>query len=66
MKIAKLVKVSFTVRVIVDESTNEDKILELAKKKLKTQIDFDFFENIEDISDDTESPYNIEYDNLTI
>ena len=62
MKIAKLVYASFVVRVVVDESTTEEDIIQQSRQKFIDTINNGLGDHIEDIEDDTECPYNPERD----
>lgn len=61
-KVAKLVKVSLITRVIVNDNTPESEILEKAKSNLITKINYELSENLEEIIEDTECPYDSKYD----
>ena len=56
-KVAKLVKVSFVTRVVVDENESDENIFEKARTELKQKADEEMFENLESIEDDIECPY---------
>ena len=56
-KVAKLVRVSLVTRVIVDVDATEQEIMELAVPKLSENLMDAPFENLEEIVDDTECPY---------
>lgn len=58
MKVAKLVYVSMMTRVIVDEDATDEQILEAAKPRLIDTVQTQLGENLEDIVDDTECPYD--------
>jgi hypothetical protein len=60
-KVAKLVRVSLVTRVIVDVDATEQEIMELAVPKLSENLMDSPFENLEEIVDDTECPYEEEY-----
>jgi len=62
MKVAKLVSVSLMTRVIVEEGTSDVDILIQAQQKFIAQIENEINENLESIKDDTECPYNEEFD----
>lgn len=62
MKIAKLVCVTLMTRVIVDENADEQTIMELAIPKLSEKLMDEPFEHIESIEDDTECPFDINFD----
>ena len=49
-------------RVIVDENATEQDILELAIPKLSEKLMDEPFEHIESMEDDTECPFDIQYD----
>lgn len=61
-KIAKLVCVTLMTRVIVDENADEQTIMELAIPKLSEKLMDEPFENIESIKDDTDNPFDLEFD----
>lgn len=58
MKVAKLVYVSLLTRVVVEENATEQEIMELAIPKLSEKLMDEPFENIDEIVDDIECPYN--------
>jgi hypothetical protein len=60
-KVAKLVRVSLVTRVIVDVDATEQEIMELAVPKLSENLMDAPFENLEEVVDDTECPYEGEY-----
>jgi hypothetical protein len=57
-KIAKLVRVSFTTRVVVEDTASVDEIIEVARPRFKKQMDLELYENLEEIVVDTECPYD--------
>jgi len=59
---SKLVYVSLVTRVVVDDNASDDLILECAKVKLIDKITNELHENVEDIVDDVEIPYDVEFD----
>ncbi len=61
-KVAKLVDVSLRTRVIVDKNATEDEIIQQSKQKFIDTINTSLGDNIEDIEDDDECPYDPEYD----
>ncbi len=68
MKVAKLVKVTLMTRVIVDENATEQEIMELAVPKLSENLSDSPFENIDEIIEDKECPFDAEteeYENLS-
>ena len=60
-KVAKLVYVSMVTRVIVDENASETDILIQAQSKFIEKIENEIHENLEEIIDDEECPYEVEY-----
>ena len=56
-KVAKLVRVSLVTRVIVDADASESDILIQSQMKFIEQIANEIHENLEEIVDDTECPY---------
>ena len=63
-KVAKLVRLMVTTRVIVDDNASEDEIMETALPRLLDNLQTNAFENIEDIVDDTEVPYDPDMDEV--
>ena len=57
-KVAKLVLVSFMTRVVVDETATDEQILDLARPKFLEKVIHELHENLEEIKDDTEMPYD--------
>ena len=57
MKVAKLVKVSLMVRVVVDENTTDFDVAEIALPELLRKLDDDIYESIEEIENDDECPF---------
>lgn len=58
-KIAKIVILTFTTRVIVDELDSEDVIITVAAKSVESKINSgDLRDSVEDIFDDKEQPYD--------
>ena len=62
MKVAKLVSVSLTTRVIVEEGTSDEDILIKAQDRLIYKIETEINEHLESIEDDTECPYDEKLD----
>ena len=60
-KVAKLVYVSMVTRVIVDENASETDILIQAQSKFIEKIENEIHEHLEEIIDDEECPYEVEY-----
>lgn len=57
-KIAKLVCISLTVRVLVDESETDEKTMEVAMPHLRQKLNVDgILDNIERIEKDMECPF---------
>jgi len=61
-KVAKLVTCSFMTRVVVDENATDDQIIEEARERFLIKLYSELGENIEDIVDDEECPYDPEWD----
>ena len=59
-KVAKLVYVSMVTRVIVDEDATEEQIINLAQYKFMDKVQTELCENLENIVDDVECPYDPE------
>ena len=60
MKVAKLVLVEFLVRVIVDENYTDDQLTEKIKVKVLDKVNNnEIFENLTEVKDDEEVPYQI-------
>ena len=55
--VAKLLTLSFTVRVLVEENATDEQILKTAKPKLKERLITADNGDIENIKDDTECPF---------
>ena len=64
MKVAKLVRVMITTRIIVDDNASEEEIMEIALPMLLDNLYTNAFENIEEIVDDTEVPYDPDMDDV--
>ncbi len=63
MKITKLVRYSICTRVVVNDTDNEDEITRVANNKLLNDPrGYICGENISEIEDDTECPYDPEFD----
>ena len=62
MKIAKLVYVSLATRVVVEDTTTQEEILELVIPRFVDKIINEISENLDDIVDDNVCPYNEFYD----
>ena len=63
-KVAKLVRVIITTRIIVDDNASEEEIMEIALPRLLDNLYTNAFENIEEIVDDTEVPYDPDMDDV--
>ena len=64
MKKAYLVYVSLATRVVVNENTTEQDIIKLANANILDNIIADgIFENVEEVIEDEECPYDKEFDN---
>lgn len=55
-KVAKLVTIVLTTRVVVDENESDENIFEKARPMLKLKAEEEMFENLESIEDDKECP----------
>ena len=65
MKKAHLVYVSIATRVVVDENATEQDIIELANAQIMDNLIFDgIFENVEEVLDDDECPYDPDFDDI--
>jgi hypothetical protein len=64
MKKAHLVYVSMATRVVVDENATEQDIIKLANAQIINNIIADgIFENVEEVLEDNECPYDSDFDN---
>lgn len=61
-KVAKLVYISLATRVIVDANATEEEIVEASKENFLNKINTELHENLEEILDDEEMPFNKSYD----
>lgn len=61
-KTVKLVYVSLMTRVVVDVDATDEEILEAARPKLLEKVNTELMENLEDIVDDIECPFDAEFD----
>ena len=59
---AKLVSATVITRVIVPDNASEETILESAKPRLLWNLINDYTDLVEEIKEDTESPYDPVYD----
>lgn len=59
---AKLVYCSFVTRVVVADNATEDQIIQESKDQFIQKVRDDLGENIEEIIEDEECPYNPETD----
>lgn len=57
-KVAKLVYITMATRVIVDEDAQDDEIVEASRKNFILKVKEELHENLEDIVDDIECPYD--------
>lgn len=63
MKKAHLVYVSIATRVVVDENATEQDIIKLANAQIIDNIIVDgIFENVEEVLEDDECPYDADFD----
>ena len=64
MKKAHLVYISMATRVVVDENATEQDIIKLANAQIINNIIADgIFENVEEVLEDNECPYDADFDN---
>lgn len=61
-RVAKLVTITLTTRVVVDENATENDIMALALPRLTDKLINEPFEHLEEIIDDIEVPYDSEWD----
>lgn len=61
-KVAKLVTMTLTTRVIVEDGTSDDKIISLAIPRFIDKVVNEPNEHIEEILDDEECPYDEQHD----
>lgn len=61
-KVAKLVLVSLMTRVVVDEDATYEEVIEAARPRFIPKITDELFENIEEVFDDKECPYDAKFD----
>lgn len=59
---AKLVYTSFLTRVVVDDNATDEQIIDMARPKLVEQVRTELTENLEEIVDDEECPYDSSFD----
>lgn len=59
-KVAKLVYVSLATRVIVNDDASDTEILEQARKAFLWKVNHELGENLEEIIDDEECPFDSE------
>jgi hypothetical protein len=64
-KVAKLVRVSMVTRVVVEDTATDEQIIDVAKMRFIDKLNSEAGENIEDIVDDFECPYDEALDFLT-
>ena len=57
MKVAKLVRVSFVTRVIVDANLSDDEVVNIAQNNIIHKATTEIHENVDDVEIDTECPY---------
>ncbi len=59
-KVAKLVYVSMVTRVVVDEDATDEQIIQASKDNFIEKVQTELGENLEEIVDDEEVPYDPE------
>ena len=57
MKVAKLITVTLTTRIIVKEGADDCLIFELAERQLQDKLREEASQNITEVKDDTECPF---------
>ena len=62
MKVAKLVYVSMTTRVVVDKDASDEEIMGVASLRLIDKLNNEKMELLESIEDDIECPYDNDLD----
>lgn len=63
-KVAKLVLVSLMTRVVVDDNATDESILDSARSNFIDKVRTELGENLESIVDDTECPYEEDFDEV--
>jgi hypothetical protein len=61
---AVLVYWSPCVRLIVPDDTTEEEAIDLARDEFRECLISEYLPNIEEVKDDTECPYDPEFDNV--
>lgn len=61
-EVAKLVTITLTTRIIVDDNATDDDIMALALPRLSYKLTHEPFEHLEGIVDDNEVPYDNAWD----
>ena len=59
---AKLVYLSLMTRVVVEDDADDEVVMDVARQKFADKIQYEYLENVEDIQDDLEMPYDEETD----
>lgn len=59
---AKLVYLSLMTRVVVEDDADDEIVMDVARQKFADKIQYEYLENVEDIQDDLEVPYDEETD----
>ena len=59
---AKLVYLSLMTRVVVEDDADDEIVMDVARQKFADKIQYEYLENVEDIQDDLEMPYDEETD----
>ena len=59
---AKLVYLSLMTRVVVEDDADDETVMDIARQKFADKIQYEYLENVEDIQDDLEMPYDEETD----
>jgi len=59
---AKLVYLSLMTRVVVEDDADDETVMDVARQKFADKIQYEYLENVEEIQDDLEMPYDEETD----
>ena len=59
---AKLVYLSLMTRVVVEDDADDETVMEVARSKFTDKLIYEYLENVEEIQDDLEVPYDKETD----
>ncbi len=65
-KVAKLVTVCVTTRVIVDDSLSKTQVVEIARMRLINNLHSDLHDNVISVVEDVAQPYNAKNDVIKV